>query len=222
MSYPQYYATKLEGSRLYVDFVVDCAWTHLSHAICQYGSKLYQQTVGESRNGCEIKFDEQYAKTGNLWIEIAEKARPREGPYVPSGIFRQDNTWLYVIGDYNTIFFFAKTLLRALYHSGRWPVIQNRTSTSEGFLLRRFEAEKFAAVILYPNATEAVKKVAGDVAQLGRILHEAAKRDVNQLDLFKAKIAGDYNAEDDFARSIDDCYAAVRERKAQGGKGWPE
>jgi DNA modification methylase len=31
----------------------------------------------------------------------------------------------------------------------------------------------------------------------------------------------DYNAEDDFARSIDECYRAVRERKAQGGKGWP-
>jgi hypothetical protein len=31
-----------------------------------------------------------------------------------------------------------------------------------------------------------------------------------------------YNAEDDFACSIEDCYAAVRERKAQGGKGWPE
>jgi len=31
-----------------------------------------------------------------------------------------------------------------------------------------------------------------------------------------------YNATDDFARSIDDCYAAVRERKAAGGKGWPE
>jgi N6-adenosine-specific RNA methylase IME4 len=38
----------------------------------------------------------------------------------------------------------------------------------------------------------------------------------NEVDRFE------YNAEDDFARSIDDCYAAVRERKAQGGKGWPE
>jgi hypothetical protein len=29
-----------------------------------------------------------------------------------------------------------------------------------------------------------------------------------------------YNAADDFAGSLDDCYAAVRARKAQGGKGW--
>jgi len=32
----------------------------------------------------------------------------------------------------------------------------------------------------------------------------------------------DYDATDDFARSIDECYAAIRKRKAQGGKGWPE
>ena len=31
-----------------------------------------------------------------------------------------------------------------------------------------------------------------------------------------------YDANDDFSRSIEDCYAAVRKRKAQGGKGWGE
>jgi hypothetical protein len=30
----------------------------------------------------------------------------------------------------------------------------------------------------------------------------------------------DYDASDDFTRSIEDCYAAIRERKANGGKGW--
>lgn len=29
-----------------------------------------------------------------------------------------------------------------------------------------------------------------------------------------------YNAEDDFAQSINACYSAVNERKAAGGKGW--
>lgn len=33
---------------------------------------------------------------------------------------------------------------------------------------------------------------------------------------------GEYDGSDDFGRSIDDCYKAVRERKADGGKGWPE
>jgi N6-adenosine-specific RNA methylase IME4 len=39
----------------------------------------------------------------------------------------------------------------------------------------------------------------------------------NEVDRF-----GEYNADDDFARSIDEAYAAIRERKAAGGKGWPE
>jgi N6-adenosine-specific RNA methylase IME4 len=32
---------------------------------------------------------------------------------------------------------------------------------------------------------------------------------------------GDYDAADDFARSIDACYEAVRERVKNGGPGWP-
>jgi hypothetical protein len=185
--YADYYKAKLDGAKLYQDFVVDAAWNLLGLAIVQYSSELYQRTVGESRTGVEIKHDEQFTKTGNLWIELAEKARPRDGPYVPSGIYRQDNTWLYVIGDYDTMFFFAKTLLRALHQSARWQVIENKTRTSEGFLLKSSDAEKYAAVILRPNAAGAVKKVVGDLAALGRLLHDSAKRDINQLDLFRAQ-----------------------------------
>jgi hypothetical protein len=32
--------------------------------------------------------------------------------------------------------------------------------------------------------------------------------------------AGDYNATDDFARSIDEAYRVIRERKQNGGPGW--
>jgi N6-adenosine-specific RNA methylase IME4 len=38
----------------------------------------------------------------------------------------------------------------------------------------------------------------------------------NEID----KFAPSYSATDDFARSIDDCYCEIRERKANGGKGW--
>jgi hypothetical protein len=30
----------------------------------------------------------------------------------------------------------------------------------------------------------------------------------------------DYNPTDDFSRSIDEAYRVIRERKANGGKGW--
>lgn len=192
MSYSEYYKAQLDGAKIFQDFVVDAAWNLLGLAIVQYSSEVYQRIVGESRTGVEIKYDQKFGKTRNLWIEVAEKARPREGPYVPSGIYRQDNSWLYSIGDYDTIFFFPKVLLRALHASGRWPVIENNTRTSEGFLLRELEAEKYAAVILRPNASEAVGKVVGDLAALGELLHDAAKREqleskwkrLGQLDLF--------------------------------------
>lgn len=191
-NYDEYYKAKLDGAKIYQDFVVDAAWNLLGLAIVQYASEVYQRVVGESRTGVEIKHDEKFGKSRNLWIEVAEKARPREGPYVPSGIYRQDNTWLYCIGDYDTIFFFPKTLLRALHASGRWPVFENNTRTSEGFLLREHEAEKYAAAILRPAAADAIGKVVGDLAALGELLHDAAKREqlenkwhqLGQLDLF--------------------------------------
>lgn len=190
--YGEYYKAKLDSAKVFQDFVVDAAWNLLGLAIVQYASEAYQRVVGESRTGVEIKHDEKFSKTRNLWIELAEKARPRDGPYVPSGIYRHDNTWLYCIGDYDTIFFFPKTLLRALHASGRWPVFENNTRTSEGFLLRESEAEKYAAAILRPNAAIAVAKVVGDLAALGELLHDAAKREyleskwrqLGQLDLF--------------------------------------
>jgi len=30
----------------------------------------------------------------------------------------------------------------------------------------------------------------------------------------------DYDAEDDFGKSIEECYRVIRERMAAGGKGW--
>tara|TARA_R110000822_G_scaffold38988_1_gene107519 strand:- start:2763 stop:3263 length:501 start_codon:yes stop_codon:yes gene_type:complete len=150
-NYQQYYDAKLEGAKNFQDFVVDAAWDHLGLAIVQYSSKAYQNKVGESRTGVEIKFDEKFAKTGNLWIEISEKSKPRPGPYHPSGIYRTDNTWLYSIGNYDVIFIFAKKFLCGLHKSGRWRTMENNSKTSEGFLLPKQEALKYAAAIIYPK-----------------------------------------------------------------------
>jgi hypothetical protein len=42
------------------------------------------------------------------------------------------------------------------------------------------------------------------------------------LPAFQNIVDPDYNAADDMRQSIEDCYRAIRERKATGGKGWPE
>jgi hypothetical protein len=185
-SYEQYRATKIESGKVFQDFVIDACWNLLGLAIVQYSSALYQQTIGESRTGAEIKHDEMFARTGNLWIEIEEKARPRPGPYATSGIYRGDNSWLYIIGNYDRIFIFQKTLLRLLHQSGRFRVVENNTRTSRGMLLTEADATLLAAQTLHPRAGKRVGKAISDLSRLGRELHEATKRNLAQLDLFTA------------------------------------
>ena len=63
-----------------------------------------------------------------------------------------DNTWLYIIGNYETIFIFSKRLLQSLSRTGKYKHLENGTKTSVGFLLPKQDAEKYAAKILYPSA----------------------------------------------------------------------
>lgn len=179
--YENYRRSMIETGQAYQDFVVDACWTLLGLAVVQYSSKLYQQTVGESRTGVEIKNDRKFQSTGNLWIELAEKARPRSGDYAQSGINRDDNTWLYCIGDYNTIFIFQKNLLKML--APRYGQRENHTSTSVGFLLPVVDAEKYAAAILRPNAATKISSAIHDMEALGRALHQLARTPSNQLSL---------------------------------------
>jgi hypothetical protein len=185
VNYSQYYKAKLEGALLYQDFVVDLLWNTIGLAVVCYSSKAYQQAVGESRTGVEIKHDEKFSKTGNLWIEVAEKAKPRPGPYAASGIYRDDNSWLYVSGNYNTVFVFPKRLLQALAKSGRYKILENNTGTSQGYLLPEADARKYACVVLQPNKSDKVAKLVNDLASLGRELHADLFKDAKQRTLFQ-------------------------------------
>jgi hypothetical protein len=179
-NYEAYRRTQIEDGKLFQDFVVDVAW-QAGLAIAQYASKTYQLAVGESRGGVEIKHDKRYRETGNLCIEVAEKARPRPGPYVPSGIMRDDH-WLYAIGNYDTVFFFASNLLRALHKASRYRTYQ--TETSQGFLLPDGEAKKYAALILTPNGEGKVDQTIADLEQMAKELHKAVNANPDQLTLF--------------------------------------
>lgn len=184
MSYAAYRATKIESGLLYQDFVVDVLHQTVGISVNQYASRFYQTQIGESRTGIEIKHDEKYSCTGNLWIELAEKAVPRPGVYASSGIKRDDNSWLYVIGNYDIIFAFPKVYLLALSESGRYQQRENRTKTSVGFLLPDAHARKYAAFILTPNAEQVVAKAITDLHALGKLLHKSALSDPAQRSLF--------------------------------------
>lgn len=149
----RYRSEKIASGTRFQDHVVDQLFRRRGLVIMQFASKEYQIRIGESLNGIEIKNDEKYAVTGNLWIEVGEKALPRNGEFAPSGILRDDNAWLYVIGDYKILFAFAKRNLVLLYESKRYRVVENDRKTSIGFLLPAADARRWAAFveILVPN-----------------------------------------------------------------------
>ena len=122
----------------YQDFVADRLLKDYGIVVGAYSSKKYQQEHGESASGIEIKFDDRCAQTRNLYIETAEKSNEQNAEYVSSGIFREDNSWLYLIGNYKEAFLFAKAQLKRIYLSENlWEkrgIEKKQTGTSQGFV----------------------------------------------------------------------------------------
>jgi hypothetical protein len=139
-----YYNKKLEQGLEYQDFLLEKLY-ELGIATISYSSKKYQMGKGENKAGFEIKFDDIMRSSNNIYIETAERSSTNR-EYVASGIFRSDNTWLYIIGDYDTVFIFGKKHLQNAYHSGKYKTIENKMRTSKGFLLPKSYAEKVLAV----------------------------------------------------------------------------
>lgn len=186
-NYKQYREAQIRSSALYQDFVMEMCASHANLIIQVYGSKEFQWNVGESRQGVEIKFDDKMASTGNLWIEVAEKAEPREGAYATSGIYRNDNTWLYIIGNYDTIFVFPKNILQMLHAAKRYRELENSYKTSVGYLLPSTEAEKYACLIMKPKCAQKIAKVVKDTVAIARELRTILAMDDRQVSLFAAE-----------------------------------
>lgn len=72
------------------------------------------QLLGETKEGVEIKNDNLIEQYGRLYIETAEKSHESNECYVPSGIYREDNTQIYLVGDYTQCWLFSKRYLRWL------------------------------------------------------------------------------------------------------------
>lgn len=102
-----------------------------------------QYNIGETKQGYEIKLDKKYKETGNLYIEYKEKSNAKNTTFVPSGIFRQDNTHTWIIGDYNNAFMFKKDELVDIYNKKiAYRYVQ--INTSKGILLDKKLIEKYS------------------------------------------------------------------------------
>ena len=63
----EYYKEKLEQGLQFQDYVIDLLYD-AGLPVVTYSSKQYQNNVGENRGGLEIKNDERFRETGNLYI----------------------------------------------------------------------------------------------------------------------------------------------------------
>lgn len=124
---------KLEVGLQYQDFITLKLYS-MGWSLNQFSSLKYQVKYGENIAGIEIKNDLQMQKTGNIYIELYEKAHT--GNFVYSGINRQDNTILWLIGDYNVAYVFVKKQLKYLCDNyQKYGFKKVETETSIGILI---------------------------------------------------------------------------------------
>lgn len=115
-----------------------------------FASRRYQYQIGESLSGVEYKLDRRCTETGQLSIEIAEKTAATNSTFVNSGIYRTDNTWLYVQGNMSVLYVFAKSTLCLLHQTRRYR--EHTEPTIRAFFLPLAEAERYAALVINTKA----------------------------------------------------------------------
>lgn len=140
-----YYKQMLEKGLHYQDFVVEQLYK-IGLPIVSYSSKEFQNLIGENKAGIEIKLDQNFRNTNNFYIEYEEKSNENNQNFIKSGILRNDNSWLYLIGDYKTIYIFSKKQLILLLNSDTLRKVE--TKTSRGILLPISLSEKYCIKII--------------------------------------------------------------------------
>lgn len=157
MSYPNYiqsnsgHTDSFEVGNNFQDFV--CIELAKQNIILQnINSKKFQFEVGENLQGFEIKVDNRFngfypkdkKATNQLSIEIAEKSNEKNEFYIPSGIYRKDNSWLYIQGNQKCFYIFSKNLLVLLHSSNRYK--EAILPTIKKFYLPVEDADKYCAL----------------------------------------------------------------------------
>lgn len=107
-----------------------------------YTSKKNQYAIGESLQGWEVKLDNRFIETGRLSIEVAEKSKAENPDWIKSGIYRRDNTWIYIQGNYNRFYWFQKSILIGLHKSGKYEEAESY-GTIKKFYLPISDADKY-------------------------------------------------------------------------------
>ena len=116
-----YYNENFEKGLQFQDFVINTLIKRQCLVLSPLMSNNAQVYVGETLQGFEIKYDARCTgdnktqATNQLSIEIAEKQVKENEYYVPSGIYRDDNSWMYIQGNYQQFWIFSKKMLQVLH-----------------------------------------------------------------------------------------------------------
>ncbi len=139
-----------ESGLKFQDFVCDLLRDQLGIVITNYSSATFQFGTGENKQGIEIKLDRTCTRTDRLSIETAEKTKASNYQFVPSGIYRNDNSWLYIQGNFEIVFIFSKNILRLLHSSRRYQ--EKEIPTLKGYYLPFDDAHKYSAKFIEINS----------------------------------------------------------------------
>ena len=107
----KYFSGSLQIGAEYQDLVME-ELHKIGISVNCYTSAKYQLEKGESISGIEIKHDSKIVETGRIYFET--HAMNREGKLIYNGVYKEDNAWLYAIGNETDIYIFSKAQVKQL------------------------------------------------------------------------------------------------------------
>jgi hypothetical protein len=133
---------KLQKGYEFESFIMDWFSKQKNINLSHYTLLKEQIEKGENRQGIEIKNDQRFTETGNLFISVE-----RDYGYAKyeSGIYK-NQSWLYVIGNEDEFYIFAIKHLKQYYEFNKPALFNGFTSVKsgidKGFLLSKKQAER--------------------------------------------------------------------------------
>ena len=132
---------KQEKGLQFESYIMDYFAKHKNISLSHYTTYQEQIDLGENRQGIEIKNDQRFQDTKNLFISVE-----RDYGYVkyPSGIYK-NQSWLYVIGNQDIFYIFATKHLKQ-YFENKKPILFEgfktvKNGVDKGFLLSQKDAD---------------------------------------------------------------------------------
>lgn len=169
---------------------------YVSSEFKNYGVELGMQYNeyqwhGENLFGLEIKNDEVFKETGNLYIEYYERHDVSKS-WNKTGILKEDNTKVFLIGTYDNYFIVLKDVLIDVYNrlkqndpeiSRYCRFAETNDKTAKGFLIKKSYMKKICLsqsikefVKMYVKDNKLIEKVIVYKNCNGSFFHSADKK----------------------------------------------